>query len=82
MNTINHVPSKYLDLEYDKMSHKFWGGFATYMGKYKNNKTRLKFPTGKNKYLNKAAMISKVSRTDTSNKDASKSVQGMKKVYS
>ena len=37
-NAINHEPSKWEDLEYDQMSHKFWGGFYTYMGKHAMNK--------------------------------------------
>ena len=53
------------------MYRKFWGGFATYMGKNEKNKTRVKFPRGKKTYLKKSVIIRKVARTDTSNKDVS-----------
>ena len=38
--SIKHVPSKWEDLEYDHMSHKFCF-FATYMVNYVDKKTRV-----------------------------------------
>ena len=55
------------------MYRKFWGGFATYMGKNENNKTGVKFPRGKKTYSKKYVMSRKVARTDTSNKDVTQS---------
>ena len=46
MEAIKHKPSKWEDLENYQMSHKFWGGFATYMGKHARNET-----TARNVYL-------------------------------
>ena len=43
INAIKHVPSKCVDIEYEHIYHKFLGYFATYTGKYANNKTRAKF---------------------------------------
>ena len=49
------------------MSHKFLGGFDTYMGKHENNKTRVKFSWGNNTASNDSVMSSKLSGTATSN---------------
>ena len=67
-NTIKHVPSEWADLEYDHMYHKFWGGCFTYMGKYVNNKNRVKF-TQVNRIASKKAILGeKVTRTASSKK--------------
>ena len=55
-------------MKYDNMSQKFCRGFATYMVKYENDKTRVIFPQGKKTASNKTEMIRKVARTTTSNK--------------
>ena len=67
-NEINHKPIKWEDLKYDHMSHKLWGDFPTYMGKYENNKPRDNTPWGREIASNKAVMGRKVASTTTSNK--------------
>ena len=70
-NTINHVPSKSPDLEYDQIYHNLWGGFAAYIGKYAKNKSKENFNQG-NKTASKKSFIGiKVARTFTSIKDVS-----------
>ena len=51
------------------MSHNYWGGFDTYMGKNTRNKTRYKFPQVQKTASKKAVMSRKVASTVTSKKD-------------
>ena len=44
MDAISHQPSKWEDLEHFHMTHDFWGGFGTYLGRNVKNKR-----TGKKK---------------------------------
>ena len=39
INSINRLLRNWVDLKYGHMTHKFFGGGGTYIGKYKNNET-------------------------------------------
>ena len=46
MHASNHETINWEDLIHDHMTQDFWGAFATYMGKYERNKTKVNFSDG------------------------------------
>ena len=57
---IKNEPSKWEDMEYDHMHHKFWEGFSTNVGNHAKNKTIVEFNQVNKTASNKTVMIRKV----------------------
>ena len=55
MYASDHDPINWEDLTHDHMTQYFWVSFATYMGKYSSNKTKVKFSDGNSSASKKSA---------------------------
>ena len=78
MRSSNHDPINWGDLTHDHITQYFWVPFATYMGKYSRNKTKVKFADVNSSALKKSAKSLKKLRQLLLSRIHPKSVQGQK----
>ena len=82
MRSSNHDPINWGDLTHDHITQYFWVPFATYMGKYSRNKTKVKFDDVNSSALKKSAKSLKKLRQLLLSRIHPKSVQVQKRYFS